>query len=132
MSVIDGYGNNAIEEKIDKEPNEIAKIVNLAQRNLINVITKIGIVIYIVLTDWRVALVYIIGMIIFARIDTRKQKEVGLRDMKLNNSSTSTSNFISEVVNGMGDIKSLNIEDKIELQQQAMEMVIQVVQLLDI
>lgn len=113
MSVIDGYGNNAIEEKIDKEPNEIAKIVNLAQRNLINVITKIGIVIYIVLTDWRVALVYIIGMIIFARIDTRKQKEVGLRDMKLNNSSTSTSNFISEVVNGMGDIKSLNIEDKI-------------------
>lgn len=113
MSVIDGYGDNAIEEKIDKEPNEIARIVNLAQRNIINVITKLGIVIYIILTDWKIALVYIIGMIIVARIDTKKQKIVGSRDVKLNNSSTTTSNFISEVVEGMGDIKTLNIEEKI-------------------
>ena len=113
MSVIDGYGDNAIEEKIDKEPNEIARIVNLTQRNVINVITKLGIVIYIVLTDYRIALIYIIGMLIVAHIDTKKQKAVKLRDMKLNNSGTSTSNFIGEVVDAMGDIKTLNIEDKI-------------------
>lgn len=113
MSVIDSYGDNAIEEKIDKEPNEIARIVNSTQRNVINVITKIGIVIYIILTDWRIALIYIIGMFIVAKIDTKKQKVVSLRDMKLNNSSTTTSNFISEVVEGMNDIKTLNIEDKI-------------------
>ncbi len=112
MSVIDEYGDNAIEEKIDKEPNEIARIVNLAQRNVINVITKLGIVIYIILTDWRIALIYIIGMVIFNKIDTKKQKVVGLRDIKLNNSSSSTSNFISEVVEGMSDIKTLNIEEK--------------------
>lgn len=112
MSVIDDYGDNAIEEKIDKEPNEIARIVNTAQRNIINVITKMGIVLYIVLTDWKIALIYIIGMMIVARIDTLKQKAVSLRDVKLNNSGTSASNFISEVVEGMSDIKSLNIEEK--------------------
>lgn len=113
MTVIDEYGEGSIEEKIDSEPNEIAKIVNTAQRNIINVITKIGIIIYIILTEWRISLIYIIGMLIVAYIDTKKQKVVKLKDMKLSNSESSSSKFIDEVVEGMGDIKTLNIEEKI-------------------
>ena len=113
ISVIEKYGDGAIEEKIDTEPSEIAKIVNIFQRNTINVITKIGIIIYIIMTDWRISLIYIFGMICVAYIDTKKHNDIRLKDLKVNNSISSTSKYIDEVVEAMRDIKTLNIEEKI-------------------
>ena len=71
-----------------------------------------GIIIYIVITDYRISLVYIVGMLLVEYVDTIKQKRVKVKDMKLNNSASSASNIIGEVVEGMRDIKILNIENK--------------------
>lgn len=113
MSVIDNYGNEAIETKINEEPLEMARIVNTTQKNIINVITKLGIVIYVVLTDWRIAIIYLIGMITVAYIDNRKHAALKSRETKISNSSLNSSKYISEVVEGINDIKSLNIEETI-------------------
>ena len=51
-------------------------------------------------------------MLLVEYVDTIKQKRVKVKDMKLSNSVTSASNFIGEVVEGMRDIKTLNIESK--------------------
>ena len=113
MSVIDNYGNEAIETKINEEPLEMARVVNTTQKNIINVITKLGIVIYVVLTDWRIAIIYLIGMLTVAYIDNRKHLALKSRDTKISNSSLNSSKYISEVVEGINDIKSLNIEETI-------------------
>ena len=113
MSVIDNYGNEAIETKINEEPLEMARVVNTTQKNIINVITKLGIVIYVVLTDWRIAVIYLIGMITVAYIDNRKHAALKSRETKISNSSLNSSKYISEVVEGINDIKSLNIEETI-------------------
>ena len=113
MSVIDNYGNEAIETKINEEPLEMARVVNTTQKNIINVITKLGIVIYVVLTDWRIAVIYLIGMITVAYIDNRKHVALKSRETKISNSSLNSSKYISEVVEGINDIKSLNIEETI-------------------
>ena len=113
MSVIDNYGNEAIETKINEEPLEMARVVNTTQKNIINVITKLGIVIYVVLTDWRIAIIYLIGMITVAYIDNRKHASLKSRETKISNSSLNSSKYISEVVEGINDIKSLNIEETI-------------------
>ena len=113
MSVIDNYGNEAIETKINEEPLEMARVVNTTQKNIINVITKLGIVIYVVLTDWRIAVIYLIGMITVAYIDNRKHLALKSRETKISNSSLNSSKYISEVVEGINDIKSLNIEETI-------------------
>ena len=113
MSVIDNYGNEAIETKINEEPLEMARVVNTTQKNIINVITKLGIVIYVVLTDWRIAIIYLIGMLTVAYIDNRKHLALKSRETKISNSSLNSSKYISEVVEGINDIKSLNIEETI-------------------
>ena len=113
MSVIDNYGNEAIETKINEEPLEMARVVNTTQKNIINVITKLGIVIYVVFTDWRIAVIYLIGMITVAYIDNRKHAALKSRETKISNSSLNSSKYISEVVEGINDIKSLNIEETI-------------------
>lgn len=113
MSVIDNYGNEAIETKINEEPLEMARVVNTTQKNIINVITKLGIVIYVILTDWRIAVIYLIGMITVAYIDNRKHTALKSRETKISNSSLNSSKYISEVVEGINDIKSLNIEETI-------------------
>lgn len=113
LSVIHKYGDGLIEERIENDPNDVAKIVNSLQRNSVNALTKIGIVIYIIITDYRISLVYIIGMLLVDYVDTLKHKRVKIKDMKLDNSQVSASNFIGEVVEGMADIKTLNIEKKI-------------------
>lgn len=113
MSVIDNYGNEAIETKINEEPLEMARVVNTTQKNIINVITKLGIVIYVILTDWRIAVIYLIGMITVAYIDNRKHMALKSRETKISNSSLNSSKYISEVVEGINDIKSLNIEETI-------------------
>ena len=113
MSVIDNYGDEAIETKINEEPLEMARVVNTTQKNIINVITKLGIVIYVVLTDWRIAIIYLIGMLTVAYIDNRKHLDLKSRDTKISNSSLNSSKYISEVVEGINDIKSLNIEETI-------------------
>lgn len=113
MSVIDNYGDEAIETKINEEPLEMARVVNTTQKNIINVITKLGIVIYVVLTDWRIAIIYLIGMLTVSYIDNRKHLALKSRDTKISNSSLNSSKYISEVVEGINDIKSLNIEETI-------------------
>ncbi len=113
MSVIDNYGDEAIETKINEEPLEMARVVNTTQKNIINVITKLGIVIYVVLTDWRIAIIYLIGMLTVAYIDNRKHLALKSRETKISNSSLNSSKYISEVVEGINDIKSLNIEETI-------------------
>lgn len=113
MSVIDNYGDEAIETKINEEPLEMARVVNTTQKNIINVITKLGIVIYVILTDWRIAVIYLIGMITVAYIDNRKHAALKSRETKISNSSLNSSKYISEVVEGINDIKSLNIEETI-------------------
>ena len=113
MSVIDNYGDEAIETKINEEPLEMARVVNTTQKNIINVITKLGIVIYVVLTDWRIAVIYLIGMITVSYIDNRKHAALKSRETKISNSSLNSSEYISEVVEGINDIKSLNIEETI-------------------
>lgn len=113
MSVIDNYGNEAIETKINEEPLEMARVVNTTQKNIINVITKLGIVIYVILTDWRIAVIYLIGMITVAYIDNRKHTALKSKETKISNSSLNSSKYISEVVEGINDIKSLNIEETI-------------------
>lgn len=113
MSVIDNYGNEAIETKINEEPLEMARVVNTTQKNIINVITKLGIVIYVILTDWRIAVIYLIGMITVAYIDNRKHAALKSRETKISNSSLNSSKYISEVVEGINDIKSLDIEETI-------------------
>ena len=113
MSIVDNCGDEEIEEKINSEPIEMARIVNLTQKNLINVITKMGVIIYIILTDWRIATIYIIGMLIVYYIDNRKHKALKSKETKISNSSLNSSKYISEVVEGINDIKSLNIEEKV-------------------
>ena len=78
------------------------------------VITKIGVIIYIMCINWILGLIYISGIIIVALIDSHTQ-EVSKQKNKLTRASDEKVNSIlSEIIRGIRDIKLLNFKNSIK------------------
>ena len=114
LSNFDKYSTGTFQERIKNDPQTIARVVNAGQRYLTQVITKIGVIIYIMCINWILGLIYISGIIIVALIDSHTQ-EVSKQKNKLTRASDEKVNSIlSEIIRGIRDIKLLNFKNSIK------------------
>ena len=114
LSNFDKYSTGTFQERIKNDPQTVARVVNAGQRYLTQVITKIGVIIYIMCINWILGLIYISGIIGVALIDGHTQ-EVSKQKNKLTRASDEKVNSIlSEIIRGIRDIKLLNFKNSIK------------------
>jgi len=114
LSNFDKYSTGTFQERIKNDPQTIARVVNAGQRYLTQVITKIGVIIYIMCINWILGLIYIAGIVIVALIDSRTQ-EVSKQKNKITRASDEKVNSIlSEIIRGIRDIKLLNFKNSVK------------------
>mgnify|MGYP003312045160 CR=1 FL=1 len=63
LSNFDKHSTGTFQERIKNDPQTIARVVNAGQRYLTQVITKIGVIIYVLCINWILGLIYILGII---------------------------------------------------------------------
>jgi len=114
LSNFDKYSTGTFQERIKNDPQTIARVVNAGQRYLTQVITKVGVIIYIMCINWILGLIYISGVVIVALIDSHTQ-EVSKQKNKITRASDEKVNSIlSEIIRGIRDIKLLNFKSSVK------------------
>jgi len=114
LSNFDKYSTGTFQERIKNDPQTIARVVNAGQRYLTQVITKIGVIIYIMCINWILGLIYISGIVIVALIDSHTQ-EISKQKNKITRASDEKVNSIlSEIIRGIRDIKLLNFKTSVK------------------
>jgi len=114
LSNFDKYSTGTFQERIKNDPQTIARVVNAGQRYLTQVITKIGVIIYIMCINWILGLIYIAGIVIVALIDSHTQ-EISKQKNKITRASDEKVNSIlSEIIRGIRDIKLLNFKSSVK------------------
>ena len=114
LSNFDKYSTGTFQERIKYDPQTIARVVNAGQRYLTQVITKIGVIIYIMCINWILGLIYIAGIVIVALIDSHTQ-EISKQKNKITRASDEKVNSIlSEIIRGIRDIKLLNFKSSVK------------------
>lgn len=114
LSNFDKYSTGTFQERIKNDPQTIARVVNAGQRYLTQVITKIGVIIYIMCINWILGLIYISGIVVVALIDSHTQ-EVSKQKNKITRvSDEKVNSILSEIIRGIRDIKLLNFKSSVK------------------
>ena len=111
---MDNFSNNNRGTFIDKlktDPNEITRVFNSIKDILIRGVGNFGVLLYIFYLDYRLGLVLLIFMFIIFEI-----KMIGIRKRKKFRQEyyyeqERYSGILGEMINGVGDIKGLNLKD---------------------
>ena len=109
----DKEGTSFFVSRINNDPEDITYIFTTIKYDLINVLTSVGTLFFVFYISWKMAILYIIVVIILVFIskkqtDLNKQKEEKIRAF----SDEYTSNF-GEVIRGEKDIKTLNMKNSV-------------------
>ena len=114
LSNFDKYSTGTFQERIKNDPQTIARVVNAGQRYLTQVITKIGVLVYVMCINWILGLIYIAGVIVVAFIDNHIQ-EISKQKNKITRASDEKVNsLLSEIIRGIRDIKLLNFKNTVK------------------
>ena len=114
LSNFDKYSTGTFQERIKNDPQIIARVVNSGQRYLTQVITKLGVIIYIMCINWILGLIYISGVIIVALIDSHTQEVSKQKNKQSRASDEKVNSILSEIIRGIRDIKLLNFKNSIK------------------
>lgn len=114
LSNFDKYSTGTFQERIKNDPQIIARVVNSGQRYLTQVITKLGVIIYIMCINWILGLIYISGVIIVALIDSHTQEVSKQKNKQTRASDEKVNSILSEIIRGIRDIKLLNFKNSIK------------------
>ena len=98
------------EERIIGDTNIIAKTLNSAIQRIVEMITRIGVVIYIFFINWIIGLIFLFIIILTALLKNKvdKTNKENLKIARQNDDTTYS--FITETIRGIRDIKLLNFK----------------------
>lgn len=114
LSNFDKYSTGTFQERIKNDPQTIARVVNAGQRYLTQVITKIGVIIYIMCINWILGLIYVAGIVIVALIDSHTQEVSKQKNKITRDSDEKVNSILSEIIRGIRDIKLLNFKSSVK------------------
>ena len=113
ISNFDKYSTGIFQERIKNDPQTVARVVNAGQRYLMECISKIGVIIYILCINWILGLIYILGIIIVSLIDLYSQEVSKEKNKIARKSDEKVNSTLSEVIRGIRDIKLLNFKNSV-------------------
>lgn len=114
ISNFDKYSTGVFQERIKNDPQTVSRVVNAGQRYLMECITKISVIIYVMYINWILGLIYISGIIIVALIDNYTQEVSKEKNKIARKSDENVNTILSEVIRGIRDIKLLNFKNSIK------------------
>ena len=114
ISNFDSYTTGFFQERIKTAPAIIARVVNAGQRYLLQCITNIGVLIYVIYINWVLGLIYITGVAIVAIIQQYTQEELKNQNRILRKADEKVNSLLSEDIRGIRDIKLLNLTKNIK------------------
>ena len=114
ISNFDSYTTGFFQERIKTDPAIIARVVNAGQRYLLQCITNIGVLIYVIYINWVLGLIYITGVAIVAIIQQYTQEELKNQNRILRKADEKVNSLLSEDIRGIRDIKLLNLTKNIK------------------
>lgn len=114
LSNFDKYQTGIFQERVKTDPATIARVVNAGQRNLMQFLTKLGVIIYVLCINWLLGLIYISGVIIVAIIDNHAQEVSKQKNKEVRKNDEEVNSILSEVIRGIRDIKLLNFKNSIK------------------
>ena len=114
ISNFDSYTTGFLQERIKTDPAIIARVVNAGQRYLLQCITNIGVLIYVIYINWVLGLIYITGVAIVAIIQQYTQEELKNQNRILRKADEKVNSLLSEDIRGIRDIKLLNLTKNIK------------------
>lgn len=113
-SNFDTYSTGFFQERLKTDPAIIARVVNAGQRYLLQCITNIGVIIYVICINWVLGLIYITGVIIVAIIEQHAQEKIKQQNKILRQADEKVNSLLSEDIRGIRDIKLLNLTKNIK------------------
>ena len=114
LSNFDKYQTGMFQERVKNDPQTIARVVNAGQRYLLECLTKIGVIIYVMCINWILGLIYITGVIIVALVDSHTQEVSKEKNKKVRKSDEQVNTLLGEIIRGIRDIKLLNFKNSIK------------------
>lgn len=114
LSNFDKYQTGMFQERVKNDPQTIARVVNAGQRYLLQCLTKIGVIIYVICINWILGLIYIAGVIIVALIDSHTQEVSKEKNKLVRKSDEQVNTLLGEIIRGIRDIKLLNFKNSIK------------------
>ena len=102
------------QERIKNDPQTIARVVNAGQRYLMQCITKIGVILYILYINWTLGIIYIGGIIVIALIDNHTQEISKEKNKITKKSDEKVNSILNEIIRGIKDIKLLNFKNSVK------------------
>ena len=110
----DKYSTGIFQERIKNDPQSIARVVNAGQREFMQCITKLGVIIYVMSINFLLGLIYIGGVIIVAIVDNFSQNVSKEKNKISRKSDEKVNSLLSEVIRGIRDIKLLNFKNSVK------------------
>lgn len=114
LSNFDKYSTGTFQERIKNDPQTIARVVNAGQRYLIECISKIGVIVYVMCINWVIGLIYIAGVMIVTIIDNYAQEKSKEKNKITRLSDEKVNSILSEIIRGIRDIKLLNFKSSVK------------------
>ena len=114
LSNFDKYKTGMFQERVKNDPSTIARVVNAGQRYLMQFLTKLGVIIYVLYINWLLGLIYIAGVIIVTMIDFHVQTISKEKNRQVRKLDEEVNSVLSEVIRGIRDIKLLNFKNSIK------------------
>ena len=98
------------QERIIGDTNIIARTLNSGIQRIVEMITRIGVIIYILFINWIIGLIFLFIIVITALIKNKVDKTNKENLKKARKNDDYTYSFITEVIRGIRDIKLLNFK----------------------
>lgn len=115
ISNFDKFPTGFFQERVKQDPYTVARIVNAGQRYILDIITKVGVIIYIMCINWLLGLIYIAGVVIVTIIDIHCQEISKEKNKELRRTDEEVNSILSEIIRGVRDIKLLNFKPSIKM-----------------
>lgn len=110
----DKYGTGYYAERLKTDPEAISNLVSDIQEMFTKCINRIGIIIYIMVINWVLGLIYVGGILLITIYNWYVLEVVKEKKKKIRKSDEEVSSFLSEIIRGIRDIKLLNFHHSIK------------------
>lgn len=114
LSNFDKHSTGMFQERVKNDPQTIARVVNAGQRYLMQCITKIGVIIYVMSINYILGFIYICGVILVALFDNHTQEISKNKNKMTRKSDEKVNSILSEIIRGIRDIKLLNFKTSVK------------------
>lgn len=111
MNDFNGNNRGVFIDKLKSDPNEIARMFNSIKEIFVKGLGNFGALLYIFYYDIRLGLIFLMFMVIIFKIKVKGIKKRYFYRKEYYLEQEKYSGVLGEMINGMGDIKELNLKD---------------------